>query len=265
METNKELMKSDSDFIPMGKENCTCCGEAIVAAELVFCSNCKTPHHSDCWRQEKGCSCENCECRISETPDDGNAITEDDTDNERWFYNDSDGSLVLDSHVDAIEDPLAGGMVMGCGGILFGALFSSWLLAHSGYLFGVSVTLFFVVDAYLRHRVTINSSGGAITRKLLLASSILSENGSYLFLDELVELHLHTEEVKSDDENEDDDNTTSNDSDNISEDNTASNDSDNMSENNDASNTPGHQKRLLAASMIKHTLDEEGYVLGPLP
>jgi hypothetical protein len=32
-------------------------------------------------------------------------------------------------------------------------------------------------------------------------------------------------------------------------------------EKNDASNTPGHQKRLLAASMIKHTLNEEKYVL----
>ena len=32
-------------------------------------------------------------------------------------------------------------------------------------------------------------------------------------------------------------------------------------ENNDASNTPGHQKRLLAASMIRHTVNEEQYVL----
>ncbi len=32
-------------------------------------------------------------------------------------------------------------------------------------------------------------------------------------------------------------------------------------ENNDASNTPGHQKRLLAASMIRHTVNNEKYVL----
>jgi hypothetical protein len=201
-EVTNELIKEDDNFLPVEEKTCVFCHKTISNGELTLCSNCQSPHHSECWRKNKGCGCNDCQCRISVTPADKSDKAEDDTEKEQWFFNDSDGALVLDSHVGAIEDPLAGGMVMGCGGIFFGLIFSSWLLANSAYLLGVSVFLFLVSDAYLRHRLIISSTGGVMTRKLLLSSSVLSDDRNYLFLDELVELHLHTEEIKNDDKDD---------------------------------------------------------------
>jgi len=38
-----------------GESQCQVCGE-VLAADLVYCSGCKTPHHRECWEYFGGCS-----------------------------------------------------------------------------------------------------------------------------------------------------------------------------------------------------------------
>jgi hypothetical protein len=38
---------------------CQVCGE-VVAADMVFCRRCRTPHHLDCWQYNGSCSIYGC-------------------------------------------------------------------------------------------------------------------------------------------------------------------------------------------------------------
>jgi len=198
MEKSKDTSINKVDV----KDTCLGCGESIYEDELVLCSDCGAHHHDYCWREHKGCTADDCECRISEKAKDGNSPIEDAGDDEKWYYLDSDGSLVIDSHLTYVETPIAGGMVLGCMGIIAGWMFNAWLLANSWYLFGSCLTILLIMGGCLRHRLRINSAGGAITRKLMFAGLTLSNDNSYLFLNELAELHLHCEETNTDDEEE---------------------------------------------------------------
>lgn len=44
---------------PLAQSRCMVCGEAL-AADVVFCKSCKTPHHRECWSYSGGCSTYGC-------------------------------------------------------------------------------------------------------------------------------------------------------------------------------------------------------------
>ncbi len=142
-----------------------------------------------------------CACRISERSKDEITWERDDEDKDDWYYADSDGSLVIDSRAYNLEDPFAGGMVFGCSGAILGYLASLAMLYSFGfYLMIGSIVAFVFVSEAFRYRLRINATGGAIERSLLFFGKPSSHDNSYLFLDELVELHLHSKEEPEDEE-----------------------------------------------------------------
>ena len=197
MEENLPVVKEDNK--PAVVENCISCNEEIGAKELVYCSACRKAHHLKCWRKNRGCSIEECSCRISERPASEITWERDDEDKDDWHYADVDGSLVIDTHAYNIEDPFAGGIFLGCGGVIFGYFFSALAYSMGWYLTAASLVLFIIVSEGFRYRLRLNASGGAIERSLQFFGKEVSHDNSYLFLDELVELHLHTKEETEDD------------------------------------------------------------------
>ena len=200
MEENLPAVKEENK--PAVIENCVCCNEDIAAKELVYCSACRKAHHLKCWRKNRGCSIVECSCRISERPASEITWERDDEDKDDWHYADADGSLVIDTHAYNLEDPFAGGVVLGCGGVCLGYFFSALAYSISGYLTIASLVLFIIVSEGFRYRLRLNASGGAIERSLLFFGKEVSHDNSYLFLDELVELHLHTKEESEDEDEE---------------------------------------------------------------
>ena len=45
---------------------CKVCGESIDGGPIVVCSNCRTPHHADCWDYVGACSIYGCGCKLGE-------------------------------------------------------------------------------------------------------------------------------------------------------------------------------------------------------
>ncbi|MFP6676781.1 MAG: RING finger protein [Pirellulaceae bacterium] len=54
-----DFLESDG-AVAIGDAECQICGEQIVV-DMVFCSRCKTPHHSECWEYFGGCSVFGCQ------------------------------------------------------------------------------------------------------------------------------------------------------------------------------------------------------------
>lgn len=57
-----------SESLPAKADTTTCpvCAEPLSARELVVCKRCKTPHHGECWRYNKGCATFGCGSRIAQ-------------------------------------------------------------------------------------------------------------------------------------------------------------------------------------------------------
>jgi hypothetical protein len=49
-----------------GPPVCKVCGELIDGGPIVLCSNCRTPHHGDCWEYVGSCSIYGCGSRLGE-------------------------------------------------------------------------------------------------------------------------------------------------------------------------------------------------------
>ena len=200
MEDNLPAVKEESR--PAIVENCVCCNEEIAAKALIYCSACRKPHHLKCWRKNRGCSIDECSCRISERPTSEITWERDDEDKDDWHYADADGSLVINTRAYELEDPFAGGLVLGCGGVSLGYFFSALAYTMGWYMIAASFVLFIIVSEGFRYRLRLNASGGAIERKLLFFDRVVSHDNSYLFFDELVELHLHTKEEPEEEDEE---------------------------------------------------------------
>lgn len=55
---------SDPFSLPRDQEvTCRVCGEAITPDSVVFCQQCRTPHHGDCWKYYGACSVYGCGCK----------------------------------------------------------------------------------------------------------------------------------------------------------------------------------------------------------
>jgi hypothetical protein len=55
---------SDPFSLPLDHEViCRVCGEAITPDSVVFCQQCRTPHHGDCWKYYGACSVYGCGCK----------------------------------------------------------------------------------------------------------------------------------------------------------------------------------------------------------
>jgi hypothetical protein len=55
---------SDPFSLPVDHEViCRVCGEAITPDAVVFCQQCRTPHHGDCWKYYGACSVYGCGCK----------------------------------------------------------------------------------------------------------------------------------------------------------------------------------------------------------
>lgn len=53
---------------PNNRVQCQVCGDAIAPGDFVFCSNCLTPHHQDCFLYNQKCSTYGCGCPRARRP-----------------------------------------------------------------------------------------------------------------------------------------------------------------------------------------------------
>lgn len=76
-------MNSSSEIV------CQVCGDSIVESELIYCKNCSTPHHKDCWAYTRICSTYGCGSTMAVTSK-------------------SDCSLTVPASIPVASDPASG-------------------------------------------------------------------------------------------------------------------------------------------------------------
>ncbi len=163
---------------------CQVCGDGLQGRAVVQCTKCRTLHHLECWRFNKGCSLYGCGCRSSMKPPNDVEST-------------PGGSFEFESSVE-----LTGGWRVGL--VLAVSLLLPFVAtaANVSYERGMAITVasflvFFLTLAIAhlrygrcRNRFTVNGERGMISRTLQLFGRSLQREPNWLAAKDVVEFHL---------------------------------------------------------------------------
>lgn len=161
-----------------GPSRCQVCGEALSSKIVVICHRCKTPHHEECWRYNRGCSVYGCGCRTSEMPSPASAELEG------RFTVEAPPSQKTFWLLFAIS--LAG---------FFGGLAAISLtplaLAFAIPWYAVTLTGAVLYQAKGRYRLDFDPETGRVSRQFLCMGKRLGKREEWLRAEDVVEVHLH--------------------------------------------------------------------------
>ena len=157
---------------------CQVCGEALSEKAVVLCHRCKTPHHEDCWRYNRGCAVYGCGCRTSEKPSPA------DLDGVGRFVVDAPPSLVTFFVLLTIS-------ILGFAGGMAGIAVSPWALAFAIPWYVTTLTLSILYQSKGRFRLTFDSERGVVTRRFICGGRSFGAEETWLRADEVAEVHLH--------------------------------------------------------------------------
>lgn len=163
-------------------EHCQVCGEALADAPVVLCRACRTPHHRECWRYNRGCSVYSCGCRTFVAPSpavDGGAagvFTVQQPSSNVTF------AVLLMLAIFAL-----------LGSIALTVTFKTPLLLAGGiplYIFLLMSSIFYKNQGY--YQLSFDPERGVVDRQLVVRSKpIFETERGWLTADDIVEVHLH--------------------------------------------------------------------------
>lgn len=158
--------------------SCQVCGEPLTGQPVVVCHRCRTPHHRDCWRYNRGCSVFGCGCRTSEAPAPASGADEP-------FTVEAPASRgVFAALLTAAIATLLAGIGL--------ASFSPWVLAVAvpGYILFLLAAITWFNGA--RAVLTADPAAGVIRRRISCwGRTFGTEDPAWVRASDIVEVHLH--------------------------------------------------------------------------
>lgn len=164
--------------------SCKICGESLRARTVVRCAKCKTLHHLDCWRFNKGCSMYGCGCRSWEETPAGLVVPAADE-----FDRQSGVTPARGMATGAIP-------LMIFSSVLTVVVGASVSIAWAAVPFAVTLGLLGAAVRYglCRERLRIDAEHGALQRDLSLFGVTLKRQPEWLRAADVVELQTHAPE-----------------------------------------------------------------------
>ena len=158
---------------------CQVCGETLDESTVVLCRKCHTKHHRDCWRYNRGCAVFGCGCRTFEDA----------------------AALALQNESFSTSYPVIMGVKprLAIVFVLMG-LFTG--LAKLGHLLPFQAMLPFILFFIAvgtgilmqraRYKLVFSPDDDYVKRQITVGRKVLSENGQWLKVSDIVEIHLHS-------------------------------------------------------------------------
>ena len=158
---------------------CQICGEPLDDTTVVCCRKCKTPHHRDCWRYNRGCAVFGCGCRTFEDAK----------------------ALAIHGEPFSVSCPAVLGLMQRFS-VVFGLMifFMVFTRLELGLLFKPFIPIFFMLMAFTvamvmhraRVRLTFYPGKNYIEHSRMIGKRVIYKQKEWLSIDDIVEVHVHS-------------------------------------------------------------------------